>query len=156
GAAIDLSVIRDAVTLSGLSLSRHLPKVIELAADMLARPRFDPDEHARLLRETPQVLDEIRDDDSALATRWFDWQCSPGHPYGRTSLGTEASLTKITREAAIELWQREVTSDNMVIGMAGDIDEAAAQRAVQTLIAALPAGVHAPARDFAISPPRRE
>src|SRR5207237_10466040 len=61
GAAIDLALSRDAVTVSGLALSRHLPKVIELAADMLARPRFDPEEHARLLRETPQVLAQIRD-----------------------------------------------------------------------------------------------
>ena len=70
---------------------------------MLAEPRFEPDEHARLLRETPQVLDEIRDDDSALATRWFDWLCCPGHAYGRTSLGTEASLGRIERTAAIDV-----------------------------------------------------
>ena len=83
--------------MSGLALSRHLDAVIDLAADILAEPRFSEDEHARLLRETPQVLDEIRDDDSALATRWFDWLCCPGHPYGRTSLGTEASLERIER-----------------------------------------------------------
>ncbi len=47
------------------------------------------------------MLDEIRDDDSALATRWFDWLCSPGHPYGRTSLGTEASLARIDGSAAM-------------------------------------------------------
>src|SRR5262245_54903637 len=91
GAALDLSISRASVTLSGLCLSRHLDHVIELAADILAEPRLSEEEHARLLRETPQVLDEIRDDDSALATRWFDWVCSPGHPYGRTSLGIESS-----------------------------------------------------------------
>jgi len=131
-------VSRDAVTVSGLALSRHLDAVIELAADILAEPRFDEDEHARLLRETPQVLDEIRDDDSALATRWFDWLCCPGHAYGRTSLGTEASLARIVRAAAVELWRREVVADNLVIGLAGDIDEATAQRIVQRLTARLP------------------
>ena len=97
GAALDVGVSRDAVSLSGLALSRHLDAVIDLAADVLAAPRFSGDEHARLLRETPQVLDEIRDDDSALATRWFDWLCCPSHAYGRTSLGTEASLERIER-----------------------------------------------------------
>ena len=129
GAALDVGVSRDAVTLSGLALSRHLDAVIDLAADILAEPRFDEDEHARLLRETPQVLDEIRDDDSALATRWFDWLCCPGHPYGRTSLGTEASLARIERATPRStLWQREVVADNLVIGLAGDIDEATAAR----------------------------
>src|SRR5512138_218138 len=54
GAMIDVSVSRDAVTLSGLSLSRHLDAVIDLCADILGEPKFSTEEHARLLRETPQ------------------------------------------------------------------------------------------------------
>jgi zinc protease len=138
GAALDIGVSRDAVSLSGLALARHLDRVIDLAADVLAAPRFDADEHARLLRETPQVLDEVRDDDGALATRWFDWLCCPGHAYGRTSLGTEASLGRIERAAAIALWKREVVADNLVIGLAGDVDEASAARIVTRLTERLP------------------
>jgi zinc protease len=149
GAALDVSVSRDAVTLSGLALSRHLDAVVELAADVLAAPRFAEDEHARLLRETPQVLDEIRDDDSALATRWFDWLCCPGHAYGRTSLGTEVSLAKIERAAAIDTWKRELVGDNLVIGLAGDIDEAGARHIVERLVARLPAGPR-PTADLAV------
>jgi zinc protease len=143
GASIDISLSRDAVTLSGLSLSRHLPAVIDLAADILAQPRWDEDEHARLLRESPQVLDEIRDDDSALATRWFDWLCSPGHPYGRTSLGTGESFTRIERASAIDVWRREVVTGNLVIGLAGDVDETAAQQLVARLLARVPDGPRA-------------
>jgi len=139
GAALDVGVSRDAVSVSGLALSRHLDSVIDLAADVLAEPRFSEDEHARLLRETPQVLDEVRDDDSALATRWFDWLCSPGHSYGRTSLGTETSLTRIDRASAVEIWRREVTADNLVIGLAGDVDDATAARIVTRLTERLPA-----------------
>ena len=140
GAAVEVGVSRDAVSLSGLALSRHLDAVIDLAAEILADPKCSEDEHERLLRETPQVLDEIRDDDSALATRWFDWVCSPGHPYGRTSLGTEASLTRIDRTGASELWKREVIADNLVIGLAGDIDDASAARVVARLTERLPVG----------------
>ncbi len=139
GAALDIGVSRDSVSISGLALARQLDAVVELAADVLAEPRFSHEEHARLLRETPQVLDEIRDDDSALATRWFDWLCCPGHAYGRTSLGTEASLMRIERAAAIECWRREVVADNLVIGLAGDIDEASAERIVTRLTERLPA-----------------
>jgi zinc protease len=145
GAMLDVAVSRDAVSVAGLALSRHLDAVIELAADVLADPRFSEDEHARLLRETPQVLDEIRDDDSALATRWFDWLCCPGHPYGRTSLGTETSLKQIERSAALALWKREVVADNLVIGLAGDIDDTTAARCVQRLTSRLPGGTRVPA-----------
>jgi zinc protease len=140
GAAIEVGVSRDSLSISGLALSRHAGAVIDLAADILAAPRFDEDEHARLLRETPQVLDEIRDDDSALATRWFDWLCCPGHPYGRTSLGTESSLAKIRREDAIALWRREVVADNLIIGLAGDVDDMRARALAQRLVERLPAG----------------
>jgi zinc protease len=150
GAALDISVSRDAVSLSGLALARHLDAVLDLAADVLADPGFSADEHARLLRETPQVLDEIRDDDSALATRWFDLLCCPGYAYGRTSLGTEASLARIERSAAIAIWRREVAADNLVIGLAGDVDEASARRIVRRLTERLPASV---SRDPAIVVP---
>jgi zinc protease len=141
GAIIDVGAGRDAISVSGLALSRHLEAVIELAADILAEPRFDDEEHARLRRETPQVLDEIRDDDHALATRYFDWLCAPGHPYGRTALGTETSIARIERGAAAELWKREATADNLIIGIAGDIDDAIAQRCVERLTARLPRGI---------------
>ncbi len=145
GAALDVGVSRDAVSVSGLALSRHLEDVIALAADVLAEPRFDDAEHARLLRETPQVLDEVRDDDSALATRWFDWVCSPGHAYGRTSLGTASSLVAIERSAAVELWRHEVVADNLVIGLAGDVDEATAHKLVARLVERLPKTPRPPA-----------
>ncbi|MGE0395660.1 MAG: M16 family metallopeptidase [Kofleriaceae bacterium] len=149
GAALDVGVSRDAISVSGLALSRHLDAVVDLAADVLADPRFAEDEHARLLRETPQVLDEIRDDDSALATRWFDWLCCPGHSYGRSSLGTETSLQRIDRATASELWKRQVVADNLVVGLAGDIDEAAAARVVTRLTERLPA-VPRPAAVFTV------
>lgn len=138
GAAIEVTVGRDAVTLSALCLTRNLDAVVALLADVLATPRWSDDEHQRLRRETPQVLDEVRDDDGALATRWFDREVCPGHPYARTALGTEASLAAIEREHARALWEREVTAANLVIGVAGDVDHAAASSIAVRLTERLP------------------
>lgn len=140
GAAIEVTVGRDAVTLSALCLTRNLDAVVGLLADVLAAPRWSDDEHQRLRRETPQVLDEVRDDDSALATRWFDREVCPGHPYARTALGTEASLAEIDRDGARALWQREVTAGNLVIGVAGDVDHARAAAIATRLTEGLPRG----------------
>jgi zinc protease len=138
GASLEISVGRDAVTLSGLCLTRNLDAVVDLASDVLASPRLETAEHERLLRETPQVLDEVRDDDSALATRWFDWQVSPGHPYGRTSLGTESSLARLTLDAAAATWRAEVVPTNLVIGVAGDVTDERAASIAGRLIGRLP------------------
>ena len=138
GASLEISIGRDSVVLSGLALTRNLDALVDMCADALAEPRFAVDEHERLLRETPQVLDEVRDDDSALATRWFDYRCAPGHPYGRTSLGTEASLARIDRDAAAALWRAEAVAPNLVIGIAGDVDLARADAVAARLVERLP------------------
>jgi zinc protease len=143
GASLDVSIGRDSVVLSGLALTRNLDALVDLCADGLAEPRFQVDEHERLLRETPQVLDEVRDDDSALATRWFDYRCAPGHPYARTSLGTESSLARITREQAHALWRAEAVASNLVIGIAGDIDADRAARVAERIVERLPASAPA-------------
>jgi zinc protease len=144
GAAIDVTIGRDSVTLSALALTRNAAPVAALLADILAAPGFADDEHARLGRESPQLLDEVRDDDAALATRWFDREVCPGHPYARTALGTEASLAALDRAAAAALWRREVAVDNLVIGIAGDVSEAGAARLAATLTERLPARAERP------------
>jgi zinc protease len=147
GAAVDVSIGRDSTTVSAVSLTRNLDAVIDLCADVLARPRFSDDEHARLLRETPQVLDEIRDDDSALATRWFDRECAPGHPYARTSLGTEASLARLDLASARDTWRRELVVGNLILGVAGDVDETTAAHIARRLTERLPTGPTPPLPD---------
>jgi zinc protease len=140
GASLEIGVGRDSVTVSGVALTRTIDRVIDAAADILTAPRFDIEEHERLLRETPQLIDEVRDDDAALATRWFDYRCCPGHPYGRTALGTESSLRRITADNAIAAWRRLVHRDNIVIGVAGDIDDKRAHELSQRLLAHVPSG----------------
>jgi zinc protease len=140
GASLEVSVGRDTITLSGLALTRNIEGVITAAADVLTRPRFDSDEYDRLLRETPQLIDEVRDDDGALATRWFDWTCCPGHPYGRTALGTEASVANTNASAARAVWQALVSTGNMVIGFAGDIGPERAQLLAAELLASVGSG----------------
>ncbi len=160
GASLDVAVGRDSVVMSGLALTRNLDALVDLCADVLAEPRFSTDEHERLLRETPQVLDEVRDDDSALATRWFDYRCAPGHPYGRTSLGTEASLARIAQGAAAAVWRDEAVGPNLVIGIAGDVDETRAAAVAERLVARLPDAAAPPLPRFdavlaAAAPPGR-
>ena len=159
GAVLDVNVSRDAVWLSGLALARNAPTVIDLVAEVLAAPKFTEDEHQHLARKSRRMLCGIREDDAALAARWFDLVCCPSHPYGRSSIGTEASIGSIADAgpfAARALWQREVVRDNLVIGLAGDFDEASAQRMVERLTAQVRQGPQIePPSISAASPLRR-
>lgn len=153
GASFDPGVTRDAVSFSGLTLSRHIDRAASLWAEILARPRFSEDEHQRLVRETLSSLDDIRDDDALVAQRAFDRQWAPGHPYARTARGTESSLAKLTATAARALFEREVVPANLVIGFAGDIDEPRARELAASLTENLP-DRPAPALRDVSAPPR--
>jgi zinc protease len=139
GASLDVTPWRDAVSFSGLALSRNLDRLVELTAAVLARPTMAPEEHDKLLRETGFLLDELRDDDGDLATRFFDRHCCPGHPYGRTSIGTEGTLAALgaSRDTVVATAAAEVVPANLVIGFAGDVDERRALALAEVLVSGL-------------------
>jgi zinc protease len=137
GASLEVDVDRDSIALSGMALARTLPRLLELAAAVLGRPRLELAEHEQLVRETRHELDDLRDDDSSLADRFFNLRCAPGHPYGRTTLGTEATLAAIDLAAAREQRARLWSRDRLVVGFAGAIDPAAARDAADGLAEAI-------------------
>jgi zinc protease len=121
GAVVEVSSGRDAIGLHVTCLARNLEAVLALASDALLRPRFDPDEHEQLRREELAALDDLRDDDGALAGRFYDRLALPGHPYGRSGLGTAASLGSLTL-ADVEGWlATHVVRANLLVGFAGDV-----------------------------------
>lgn len=111
GASLSVVLHRDYFYISGHCLGRHLRTLFGLAMDVLERPIFALEEHERLAREMQYELEERRDDDGALAHRFFDRFAHPGHPYSRTTSGTEESLRRITlddsRDAYFQLFDRE-------------------------------------------------
>jgi zinc protease len=104
------------------------------------------------------MLDDLRDDDAALAQRFHDRLALPGHPYGRSSVGTAASLSSLT-VADVEDWiARNVVRDNLLLGFGGDIDAARARGLAEVAFAAAPDRPAAPPPVFpplAIEPGRR-
>lgn len=137
GASIDVSTSRDAVTLSALCLSRHIDTVLDTVADILAAPRMDPGEHDKLLRESRSALDDLRDDDSEIADRFFARFVAPGTPYARTSIGTETTLASLTLDDVRGARLARVVPRNLVIGLAGDVAVDTAARAAGRLIEGL-------------------
>jgi zinc protease len=152
GASLSVAADRDAARLSALCLARNLDRVVDIMSDILARPRMEPDEHEKLLRETRMTLDEIRDDDSELVTRFFNRHCVPGHPYGRTIMGTDASLGKIALDDVRSAYRRSVVPENLIIGLAGAVSPAEAHDIAGRLVADLPA-LPAPALPAVAGPP---
>ncbi len=133
GAAVQVELDRDWLGVSATCLERHLDRALALAASVMADPLLSPREHEVLLRETRHELDDVRDDDYTLADRHFHRVCAPGHPYARTTLGTEASLERIELEPLAAFHRSVWAADHMVVGVAGAITPARAEKVASAL-----------------------
>lgn len=138
GASLECWAQRDAIKLSGLCLERNIDQLIELATDVLSTPHMHQQEHEKLLRETRMSLDEVRDDDAQIAARFFHRHCVPGHPYARALRGTETSLDAIKLAQIRAAHRQWVVPENLIVGFAGAVDQADAERYSARLVADLP------------------
>ena len=120
GGSLQVEVDRDWLAVTATCLERHLDRAVGLAASVLADPIMSQREHEVLLRETRHELDDVRDDDYSLADRHFHRVCAPGHPYARTTLGTEESLGRIERDP-LPAYHRSLWGQELVVGVAGPI-----------------------------------
>jgi zinc protease len=137
GTQLAVTTNRDSFSYSATFLARNLEPVCALLAEVLARPRFDAAEHRKLARETLADLDELRDDDFEIAARCFDDHYAPGHPYGRPIEGdveTVEALAGVEAAALAAAYREQVCAPNLVLGFAGAIDAATAERSAARLL----------------------
>jgi zinc protease len=154
GAQVEPVPSHDAVAVRATCLSRNLEAVLELLGDVVCRPHLAEDEHLRLKREELAVLDEVRDDDASLAARFFDRLALAGTPYGRSPLGSEVSLGAIERVDAVAWVERSLPAENVLVGFAGDVEEARATELARAVFASLAAGER-PSPPGDVAPPPR-
>ncbi len=123
----------------GRVIRENLEPFAGLLCDLVTRPAMREDDFDRAKRLLDAELVSLRDDDQALAGRAFRRALFADHPAGRPSSGTVASVRAISLDDCAA-WCRSAPSlDRLVVGVAGDIDEAQAERLLLRPLRALPA-----------------
>jgi predicted Zn-dependent peptidase len=111
-------------------LDADLDLAVDLICDVVGEALLDPS-HVELERGV--VLDEIamRDDDPEDALHdEFSAALFGSHPLGRPVLGTEKSVTEMSREALYDFYRTRYTPQRMVLTVAGNISHGAVLTAV--------------------------
>ncbi len=113
-----------ALTLSATLLGDRLLEALPLLADVIRRPRFDPEsiEPARAL--CLQALDALEDDPGERATL----ACRTRHfsqPFDRSSLGTRDGLASLTRDELTSAWSKCAAPVGSILAIAGHVDPSA-------------------------------
>ncbi len=121
GASLSTDSTTDYFLLSLKSVSADFAEVLELAAELLRSPTFPA---AELELERRLTLQAIRSQQEQPFTVAFDQLRSHmygDHPYALSGLGTEATVTQITRDDLLAFHQTHFRPDNVIISLAGRI-----------------------------------
>ena len=147
GAELSTSAYRDMATVSLRSLTdpKLLDGALAIMADAIAAPSFPQEAFDRVQKRMLVSLRAEQESPSAIADKAFFAALYGDHPYASPTLGTEASVTALTRKDAVAFHARYYTGNNAVIAMTGAVDRAQAEKIAERIIAALPAGAPAPA-----------
>ena len=121
-------------TISGGSLSENFDKLMDLTADVLLNPSFDPAEWERFKTRTKAGLIQQRTNPGFLATETFNRVVFGNHPAGRTS-PTAANLDAITPDALVDFHRTHYVPDHAALAFAGDLSMADARKLVETKLA---------------------
>ncbi len=101
-------------------LSEHLSLGLDILSDIMWEPALRPDD---IEAERTVILDEIlmhADEPADLAGERWQSALFPSHALGRDTLGTAASVQRITREDIRAFFDEHYRPANMVVSVAGD------------------------------------
>ncbi|MBM3502798.1 MAG: insulinase family protein [Alphaproteobacteria bacterium] len=130
---------RDSFSLSIRTLTKFRDEAVALADLALTKPRFDAEAIERIRAQVAQNIRRRSQSPDAILSQTFFKQGFPGHPYGRSSEGSEESIKAISAEDLRSFLLGRFAKDNMVIGVVGDVDAAEAGRLLDRAFGGLPA-----------------
>jgi zinc protease len=121
GASLNASCGRDYATLSLRVLKKDLDKGLDLFLESLIQPTFPEEEVRREVKKTLAAIQAAEDRPEELATKTFDKDLFPTHPYGNPVEGTKESLPGITQEEIVQFYRTYYHPNNSILTVVGDI-----------------------------------
>ncbi len=128
GAQFETDIGADAAAGTLTALGRFAGPGLTLVADMIARPSLTEADFQRVRQLRLHRLTQLRDVPGAVADRIFIKLLYGEHPYGHTSMGTEASLAALTLDDVRSFHAKSIRPDVSTLVAIGDCDHAEIER----------------------------
>src|ERR1700730_13309460 len=100
----------------------HLPAIMEVLADMVRRPLFDPVEIEKERSVIIEELSSTRDDPQEWVNLLIDETMWPGLPLGRDDAGFVETVAQLDRQQMLNYMDKHYLPNSLVISVAGNID----------------------------------
>jgi zinc protease len=132
GVSLNSSVGRHLLTLGCTCLAEDFGDMLELVADIVRHPIFPSDE---VETRRGEIVTAIRQDEDSPATVAFDGLMGllypDGHPYGRRTKGTLASVEAMTRQDLVDFHAARFSPAGLMVVIVGDVPAARAVAAAE-------------------------
>jgi predicted Zn-dependent peptidase len=136
GVRLSTSAGWDMSTVSLHTPTAQLDSALALFADVVLNPTFPPAEIERLRAERLTLLTQMQDRPTAIADQAFAAVVfGSSHAYGRPTLGTEASVKRITQGDVRGYYQGHYRPNNATLIVVGDVRPEDIQRRAASLFA---------------------
>lgn len=123
GGRIDAAADRDRAYVSVQALAEHLPLALEIVADVVSSPLFDPRETEAARRRQVAELEQSKDDPAAVARRnLLAAYLPPDHPYAAPVPGWTSSVSRIGRADLVDFHRTSVAPQTSFLVVVGDVD----------------------------------
>ena len=138
GGQLNAWTSRDTTMFHARLLARDLPLGVDLIADLVTRARFDDGDILREKEVVLQELGEARDTPDDIVFDHLQDAAYPGQALGRSILGDEASLARITREDLLGWQAAHYAPQRLTLVAAGKVDHGALCRMAEAAFPAAP------------------
>lgn len=139
GARRNSTTGRETISFGCIALAEFFERVMDLHAEMLARPTF-PADQCEIARDLSlQEFDAIEDDPMDLLQKIARRQAL-GPVLGRHPLGERETLAKLGRPQIVEYWKKNLTGRRMQITIVGPIEPQRAADVIERFFCPLSMG----------------
>jgi predicted Zn-dependent peptidase len=129
----------EALNIHGDFLARDRKLMVGLLADMLIRPRFDPQELEKVRARAIELIRAAKDSDPrGLMNAYGIAFLFGAHPYGRPVGGDEASLAQLTRDDVLRYYAEQAGADRLLLSVAGDFDPKEMKKLLRNALERMP------------------
>ncbi len=107
---------------------------LDVLSDAVRNPAFDAGELAREIEVVCEEIKRTHDNPSRRAGRDLFATAFRHHPYTRPVIGWEETVRSFTREKVLEFYHRHYVPSNIVVSVAGDLEESTLQKWVEEML----------------------
>lgn len=140
GGYINAYTSREVTAYYARVLQGDVPLALDVVADILRNPVFDPTEieieRGVILQEIGQALDTPDD----VIFDWLQEKAYPDHPLGRTILGAEERVRNFGRDDLVRFVSEHYQPGQMILSASGAVDHDALVKDAERLFGDMPTG----------------